>query len=64
MINSKSFLFHLVELCDKFVGLMKAPTREKKKERPVKNKSNEAETNKCRFKVACECEIKETKRDR
>ena len=47
MINSKSFLFHLVELCDKFVGLMKAPTREKKKERPVKYKSNEAETNKC-----------------
>ena len=46
MINSKSFLFHLVELCDKFVGLMKAPTREKK-ERPVKYKSNEAETNKC-----------------
>ena len=47
MINSKSFLFHLVGLCDKFVGLMKAPTREKKKERPVKYKSNEAETNKC-----------------
>ena len=46
MINSKSFLFHLVELCDKFVGLMKAPTSEKKKKGLSKiNQMRQKQTN-------------------